>query len=417
MQPLEISFPTRHLKGNIQISGSKSISNRALMIRAMCDESFEIFGLSESNDTLKMLELLTGNTSVLDAGDAGTVMRFMTAYLSRKEGEFTLTGSSRMQERPVGPLVDALRQLGADIRYTGRDGYPPLSIGNPADGVNHRIHINASVSSQYISALMMIAPTFPSGLEIHMEGNTVSEPYIRMTAGMMTYFGIQVVFEGNAIRIPAKNYTPQPLVIEPDWSSLSYLYGLAALSESAEIHATGFHVNSWQGDAVVSSIFELLGVETTFTDDGVILQKSRQNQPAKFIEYDFTGCPDLFQTVSVTCAGLGIPCLFTGLDTLRIKETDRISALSQELSKWNVYLTQVPEKFSKKSKSPFFMQEGSINRSETSGMVETYGDHRMALSMSMLSMIFPVTILNPGVVRKSFSGYWDILKSLGARIQ
>jgi len=417
MQPLEITFPIRQIKGSIQISGSKSISNRALLIRALGGENFDIDGLSDSNDTRKMMELLSSNTPVLDAGDAGTVMRFMTAYLSRFGGECTITGSQRMQERPIGPLVDALRQLGADIEYLGREGCPPLAIRNPSNEFQNRLYINASVSSQYISALMMIGPTLPSGLEIQLEGHPVSEPYIRMTAGMMSYFGIEVIFDGNTISIPAKSYALRTLLVEPDWSSVSYFYGLAALSESAEIHAPGFQAKSWQGDAVVSQLFELLGVETKYTDEGIILFKSKQNKPIKFMEYDFIGCPDLFQTVSVTCAGLGIPCLFTGLDTLSIKETDRISALSQELAKWNVFLTKVPEKFSKKSKSPYFMQEGRINKSETAGIVETFGDHRMAMSMSMLSMIAPVTILNPGVVDKSFVNYWNILESLGARIQ
>lgn len=386
------------------------------MIRAICGEKFEIDNLSDSNDTATMLHLLSAGTDVLDVADAGTVMRFMTAYLAKIKGEFILTGSARMQERPIGPLVDALRQIGADISYLDKDGCPPLAIRNFSGEINQSIHVNASVSSQFISALMMIGPTLPSGLEIHMEGNKVSEPYISMTAAMMKHFGIEVIVNDNIISIPAKNYTPCPLVIEPDWSSVSYLYGLAALSESAEIIAQGYQSSSWQGDAIVRSIFDLLGVETKFNPDGIVIVKSLRNQPAKFLEYDFTDCPDLFQTISVTCAGLGIPCLFTGLDTLRLKETDRILALSQELAKWNVFLTQVPEKFSKKSKSAYFMQEGQISGAATVGSVETYGDHRMALSMSMLSMIVPVSIKNPGVIKKSFSNYWDILQCLGANI-
>jgi 3-phosphoshikimate 1-carboxyvinyltransferase len=416
MQPIEIAFPNRHLKGIIQISGSKSISNRALIIRALCGEKFEIVNLSDSNDTATMLHLLTDGTGVLDVGDAGTVMRFMTAYLAKIKGEFILTGSTRMKERPIGPLVNALRQLGADISYLDKEGYPPIEIRNLSGNINQDIYVNASVSSQFVSSLMMIGPTLPSGLEIHLEGNKVSEPYIRMTAAMMKYFGIEVFFNDNSISIPAKNYAPRPLVIEPDWSSLSYLYGLAALSESAEIMAQGFLSTSWQGDAVVSRIFELLGVETKFNADGILIKKSPQNQPAKFFEYDFNSCPDLFQTVSVVCAGLGIPCIFTGLETLRLKETDRIYALSQELAKWNVFLTQVPEKFSKKSKSAYYMQEGKISKTPTTGTVVTYGDHRMALSMSMLSMIVPVSIENPRVINKSFSNYWDILQSFGAII-
>lgn len=318
------------VEGTIQLDGSKSISNRALIIQALCKEPFTISGISSSDDSSTLAELLQSEAHTLDAHHAGTTYRFMTAYLAVQGKHRILTGSERMQERPIGPLVEALRSIGADIRYTEKEGYPPLEFGerNEADFSN-TVTIAGTMSSQYISALLMIAPTLSNGLTISIEGDLVSRPYLEMTLQMMQYFGVESTWKDEStIEVLPQAYQPRDFHVEADWSAASYYYSICALAEEAHITLKGLHKESMQGDSAIAKIASRFGVETSYADDGSI-SISKENDPAKTFEYDFLLCPDLAQTVAVMSAGSGSDSVFTGLQTLKIKETDRIAALKK----------------------------------------------------------------------------------------
>jgi 3-phosphoshikimate 1-carboxyvinyltransferase len=413
----QLRKPDRRIVGDIHLDGSKSISNRALIIRALCGCHFDIHHLSTSRDTLTLQALLASDDPVLDAGAAGTTFRFMTALLAARPGSQILTGTERMKQRPVGVLVEALRQLGARIDYLERAGYPPLHIHSPeALGTrNPVLSVPAGTSSQYLSALLMIAPVLPAGMELHLEGNLVSRPYLEMTLRMMEYFGISYTWDGPLISIPSQTYQPREFTVEADWSAASYYYAMAALSESCELRLHGLFKDSLQGDSVLPEMMQYFGVRTTFTGENQVLLT--REEPAKpYFEWDFLPCPDLAQTVSVLCAGLGVHGLFTGLETLRIKETDRISALQQELAKVQVYLSMLPARFAKKSNRELFHQEGTAVLSEQL-VFDTYEDHRMAMSLAALAMLGTVGIREPGVVSKSYPAFWTDLQSLGFELR
>lgn len=406
--------PPGPLRGNVALAGSKSISNRALIIQALCSEAFPISGLASAKDTQLMQALLQSDEAVLDAGAAGTTFRFLTALLSLREGVQILTGSARMKQRPVGALVEALRALGADIQYLEKEGYPPLRIGSPRQmGVRAReISIPADTSSQYISALLLIAPALPHGLTLRLEGRIVSRPYIDMTLRLMEYFGVGYAWEGSTIHIESQVYAPRPFEVEADWSAASYYYAMAALAPEAELTLGGLFAHSLQGDAVLSQMMRQFGVETTFADGKAHLRKAKDTAPVRDFEWDFITCPDLAQTLAATCAGLGVRGLFTGLETLRIKETDRIAALQKELAKVGVILEEASPHLAPRHGKPYFILQGEA-RSASLPVFDTYEDHRMAMALAPLAMRFPVAIREPQVVEKSYPDFWKDLEKMG----
>ena len=411
----KLSKPDRHLQGDIHLDGSKSISNRALIIRALSGEHFEIENLSTSKDTQLMQQLLASDGEVLDAGAAGTTFRFLTAHLATQEGSRTLTGTERMKQRPIRLLVDALRKLGANIEYLENEGYPPLRIHSPRHlGATNQLSIPADTSSQYLSALLMIAPTLPNGLELELVGNLVSRPYLEMTLRMMAHFGVRHSWEGNVIKVQAGKYQPRPFTVEADWSAASYYYAMAAFSERCDLRLHGLFEDSWQGDSVLVGMMRAFNVESLFDKNTVQLTRLPGTKP--FFEWDFLPCPDVAQTLAVVCGGLGVQGLFSGLETLRIKETDRIAALQNELAKVQVFLSKLPDRFSKKPDKEFFMVEGKAVV-EGSPLFHTYEDHRMAMAFAPLAMLGEIRIEEPGVVEKSYPGFWEDLRGLGFGVE
>lgn len=406
----QVSKNARQLKNEIALDGSKSISNRALIIQALCTDSFEIAHLSTSRDTQILQKLLLSKETVLDAGAAGTTFRFMTAYLALKAGTQVLTGSQRMKMRPISVLVDALRQLGASIEYLEKEGYPPLKIGSPQIGNTNQLKISANVSSQYISALLMIAPSLPSGLILHLSDKIVSRPYIEMTLNLMTYFGIEYKWNNNFIEILPQKYIAKDFKVEADWSAASYYYSIAAFSESVDLQLNNLWQNSVQGDSVIAQIMEQFGVLTIFNENGIRLQKSNTPVTRSF-EWDFIKCPDIAQTLAVICAGLGTKGVFTGLETLRIKETDRIAALHDELEKIDVSFSETDTPPGSDFGKEYFLVDGKSK--VDSPLFKTYEDHRMAMAFAPLAIFGKILIEDPFVVEKSYPEFWNDLSKIG----
>lgn len=401
------------LSGEITLAGSKSISNRSLIIRALCGENFPIALLANAKDTDLLQNLLASTDPIRDAGAAGTTFRFMTAYLATQAGTQTLTGTERMKQRPIGVLVDALRTLGAHIEYLEKEGYPPLLIGPPDNfGINNKVQISAGTSSQYISALLMIAPTLPNGLELELVGKIVSRPYIEMTLAQMAYFGVEHEWDGQFIWVAPQQYQARPFVVEADWSAASYYYIMAAFAKEVDLQLNGLFAESLQGDSALTEIMAHLGVKTTFNDKGIHLSKSGKALPAVF-EYDFLLCPDLAQSIAVVCAGLGVTGRFTGLETLRIKETDRIAALDQELAKVGV---KVIEEGVAGDGKEYFRIEGKAQIPSSAPEFATYEDHRMAMAFAPLAYLGEIKIHEPEVVVKSYPDFWRDLKQVGFEI-
>ncbi len=411
-----ISKKNKNIQGRIVLESSKSISNRVLIIRALCEEKFNIHRLSGAKDTQTLLRLLGDNEAqTFDAGHAGTTFRFMTAYLATQAGTQIMTGSERMQQRPVGELVTALNALGADVKYLKNEGYPPLEINTPTDfGKNNLLSIPASVSSQFITALLLIAPTLPKGLILTLEGNIVSRPYIEMTLALLQYFGVSHTWEDNTISIAPQKYQGRDFTVESDWSAASYYFTIAAFADELDLQLIGLQENSLQGDSVIVEMMESFGVTTTFENDGLRLTKSGE-QNAELLEWDFLRCPDIAQTLAVACAGVGMQGLFSGLETLRVKETDRIAALQQELGKINSYFSALPKRFSRKSSKEFFTVEEKAHW-ENAPTFATYEDHRMAMAFAPLAMLAPIQVEHPQVVEKSYPAFWEDLKSLGFEV-
>lgn len=404
------------IRGQIELTGSKSIANRALIIRALTPGGFPIERMAAANDTELLQALLASDAEVRDAGPAGTTFRFLTAYLALQPGTQTLTGTERMKQRPIGVLVDALRHLGARIEYLEKEGYPPLRIGESRLDATHRLSIEASTSSQYISALLMIAPVLPNGLELQLVGDLVSRPYVEMTLGLMRYFGVEHTWEGDTIRVAPQAYTPRPFRVEADWSAASYYYSLAAIADEAELEIEGLFADSFQGDAVVEEQFRRFGVETTFRKGGITLRKPAGTPAPAVFEWDFMQCPDVAQTLAVTCAALGVQGLYTGLQTLKIKETDRVAALKTELGKLGIVLAKLPPQFSKKKGGEYYLQEGKA-RWEPPVRFATYEDHRMAMALAPLALLGPIEIADPMVVVKSYPGFYEDLEQLGFTVE
>ncbi len=384
----------------IHLPASKSISNRVLIINAMADGMLEPENLADCDDTRIMYEVLNSSENCFDIGHAGTAMRFLTAFLSRIVGDWELTGSPRMQQRPIGPLVNALNQVGARIEYMGKSGYPPLRIiGSML--VGGEITIPASVSSQYISALMMVAPYMLHGLLLHLDGKVVSRTYIEMTMRVMCDFGARVDWQADCIQIfPGDYIPPASYRVEADWTAASYFYGLYAVSEKTEpLLLEGLTADSIQGDAQQVALWEKLGVISSFVREGVLF--FRGTSRVRTLEYDFTFMPDLVQTFAVACCLLDIHFTFWGVETLVIKETDRLAALVMELSRLGFKVDVSPDRTS-------LCWDGGKCPAENLPCIHTYGDHRMAMAFSLASLKMPsLMIQNKEVVSKSFPHFWE----------
>lgn len=410
----KITAPER-IQATINLPASKSISNRVLMIHALAGGDTLPDNLSDCDDTEVIIRALTAMPYEIDIKAAGTAMRFMTAYLSVTEGKHLLTGTDRMKRRPIAPLVNALRYLGADIRYAGETGFPPLIInGKTLEG--GRLEVPGNISSQYISALLMIGPALKEGLELHLMGEIISRPYIDLTLWTMQEFGAEAEWtDMDIITVRPQVYKSHPYLIENDWSASSYWYEMLALqgTSGSSIKLKGLTDGSKQGDSVVKYLFSLLGVKTTFDnkEEGqpttVTLTRHRCLLPR--LDYDFTGSPDLAQTFVVTCALLDIPFTFTGLASLKIKETDRIEALKAEMKKLGYLI--------KDENNNTLRWEGE-RCTPSLQPIDTYEDHRMALAFAPAACRFPgLRINNPGVVSKSYPHYWDDLRKAGFNIE
>lgn len=410
----KITAPER-IQATINLPASKSISNRVLMIHALAGGDTLPDNLSDCDDTEVIIRALAAMPYEIDIKAAGTAMRFMTAYLSVTEGKHLLTGTDRMKRRPIAPLVNALRYLGADIRYAGETGFPPLIInGKTLEG--GRLEVPGNISSQYISALLMIGPALKEGLELHLMGEIISRPYIDLTLWTMQEFGAEAEWtDMDIITVRPQVYKSHPYLIENDWSASSYWYEMLALqgASGSSIKLKGLTDGSKQGDSVVKYLFSLLGVKTTFDnkEEGqpttVTLTRHRCMLPR--LDYDFTGSPDLAQTFVVTCALLDIPFTFTGLASLKIKETDRIEALKAEMKKLGYLI--------KDENNNTLRWEGE-RCTPSLQPIDTYEDHRMALAFAPASCRFPgLRINNPGVVSKSYPHYWDDLRKAGFNIE
>ncbi len=418
MNILSIYKKDASFQGTIKLEGSKSISNRIQIIRALAAEHFDIENLSESDDVVAMFNALKAPTGTIDVGAAGTTFRFLTAYLSTSEGEQILTGSARMKERPIGVLVEALKTLGANIEYLEKEGYPPLKIGSPNLNATAELSIASDTSSQFISALLLIAPSLKQGLKLNLVGEMVSRPYIQMTLSLMAHFGIQYTWEGNTISVPAQKYESKDFFVESDWSAASYYYGIMALAEKGSvIKLIGLDQNSLQGDAVVTEMGNKFGITSVFdaNEKSVTLTKSSEEN-APLFEWDFIECPDIAQTLAVMCAATGTQGLFTGLQTLKIKETDRVAAIKTELKKVGGNFVKLPPHFSKNSDQEHYITEDKASVKDVPRFA-TYHDHRMAMAFAPLAILGKIEFENPSVVNKSYTKFWDDFESLGFEIE
>lgn len=399
-----ISHSSKKVEGDIQLPTSKSISNRALIIQALCSKPFQIHHLAKAKDTQTLQEVLQSDDTTINVGDAGTAMRFLTAFLSTKDDSFVIGGSERMRERPIEPLVTALNQLGANIIYLEKEGYPPIqSKGKITQGGS--LKIDAGMSSQYLTALLLIAPTLTKGLTLHLEGTVVSKPYIEMTLQMMDYFGVKSHWIKNNITIPEQAYEVKDLTIEADWSAAAFWFELIALSNKGSVFIEGLQEKSWQGDQEALALFSSLGVEHRFTENGLKLQKG--NCSKQHFIFNLLDTPDLAQAICCTLAGLNKSTQLSGLQTLSIKETDRLHALQKELGKLGVH--------TKIDKQSIQLESGHLQSPIQS--LATHNDHRMAMCLAPLALATEEIIIEDiEVVSKSYPTFWEDLKKVGFKI-
>ena len=436
-QNVILSNKSKKVKGTVELTGSKSECNRALIIEALSDGIVKVENISDAADAVTLAGILKSEVgmpgaeyinnphsimriqqstnseienpkSEINVGPAGTAMRFLTAYLTLLDGaEIILTGSERMKQRPIGILVDALRAIGANIKYEENDGFPPIKIKGGFEQLTNSINIKGNISSQYITALLLIAPKLQQGLELHIEGELTSRPYVEMTLAMLEASGIQHTWEDDTIKIGHQEFRPTSLYIEPDWSAASYWYAIAALSDEAELFLPGLTKYSLQGDSVITEIMANFGITSQFKDGGVYLEK--EPKPVLRKIFDMKACPDLAQTVIVVCAALGHEATFTGLETLKIKETDRIKALQNELAKIGVKLIE---------KGQVYKLDCSKKHIPEKVFINTYDDHRMAMAFAPLALIIPeLEIENAEVVEKSYPAFWTDLEKVGFEVK
>tara|TARA_B100000768_G_scaffold80153_1_gene76182 strand:- start:33 stop:1259 length:1227 start_codon:yes stop_codon:yes gene_type:complete len=399
---LLLEHPNNIINNSFNISGSKSESNRLLILKYLL-KNIEIKNLSDSDDTISLQNALNSPSESVDIHHAGTAMRFLTAYFSIQVNKnYKIFGSRRMHERPIKILVDALNDLGADIKYLSKKGFPPLKISGKELNKD-QVCLDANISSQYITALILIAPAMKNGLVVNLVGNITSRPYIEMSLSILKRIGVQTSFLNNTIKInPFKNKQKIVQTVESDWSSLSYFYSIVALSKEANLKISSFLSNSLQGDKELVSIYKKLGVQTIFDNGIVKLKKDQKINLPKKIVLTLNDTPDLAQTIAVTCFGLGLPCDLFGLHTLKIKETDRLLALKTELEKLGANVEITNESLHLKKRKKF---NSNIE-------VNTYDDHRMAMAFAPLAIIKPIIINDPKVISKSFPSFWSILSEL-----
>ena len=397
-----VEHPSSKINHSFNISGSKSESNRLLILKYIF-KNIKIENLSNSDDTIVLKNYLESNSNLIDVHHAGTAMRFLTAYLAiQNNNSFQITGSKRMQNRPIKILVDALNILGADINYLDKIGYPPLKI-NGKMLLGGEISLSSEVSSQYISALMLIASSLKNGLVITLEGSVTSRPYIEMTSSILNRVGIKSSFKENKISIQSVKLLEKSIQkVESDWSSLSYFYSIVALSKNSELNIGSYNINSIQGDKKLVEIYQNFGVQTSFSNDIITIKKTESKDLNKSLKLDLSDTPDIAQTIAVTCFGLGLSCDLHGLHTLKIKETDRLEALKVELTKMGAIVSI--------TKDSFHLKKSSEIKSNIT--IETYNDHRMAMAFTPLAIFKPIIINNPDVVSKSFPDFWDHLKGM-----
>ncbi len=416
---ISLSHPSKLVHGKVQLTGSKSESNRALIIKALSKGKVQIENLSEAADTVTLENALAEisnflsdeNTSTepltIDVGPAGTAMRFLTAYLCLQKSNFFLTGSSRMKERPIGILVEALKTIGGKIEYTEQDEFPPLKIMGSFAQESNTISIKGNVSSQYLSALLLIANALPQGLKLRIMGELTSKPYLMMTLDMLKEAGIKHEWNDDSITIPHQIAKETILNIEPDWSAASYWYSIVALSKEASVLLPGLKPSSLQGDNEITDIMQSFGVLSEFTTEGLKLTKTTIQKPRD--HFDFKSCPDLAQTVIAFCAAMGREATFSGLETLKIKETDRILALQNEIAKFGVRLFE--------EKPEVYRLDCSKKFAPTQLTFKTYDDHRMAMAFAPLALVFnSIEIEEPEVVEKSYPEFWQHLSEQGFNI-
>jgi 3-phosphoshikimate 1-carboxyvinyltransferase len=405
---LKLHKPAFIKPGKINLPGSKSISNRILIIKALSGLDFSIQNLSDSDDTSHLKDALENysNHSTINVGHAGTDMRFLTAFFALKNGDYELTGSERLQQRPIKDLVDVLKKLGANITYKNNEGFPPLQIkGKQLQG--GEVEISGKVSSQFITALLLVAPYFTDGLVLTIKDELVSRPYIDMTISLMEEFGASVVWSKNKIIVTPIPYTynNKEFLVESDWSAASYYYSFVALSEvGIQLTIKNLFRKSLQADSVCENIYKIFGVETAFKNNEIIISKNSKVNKS-LLELNFIQCPDITQTLVCTCIGLNVPFNFTGLQTLKVKETNRIVALQNELKKFG-YVIETTDSSIQWTPTKL---EPSDNLS-----IATYNDHRMAMSFAPLCLLYDtITIENAEVVSKSYPLFWEHLKSIG----
>ena len=400
---LQLSSKAEIITENITISGSKSESNRLLILQQIYP-NLQIENLSDSDDTHHLQEALSSENEIADIGHAGTAMRFLTAFFANQDGETKIIqGSERMHNRPIQILVDALRDLGASIEYLEKEGYPPLKILGKKI-TNSAVKINGNVSSQYISALMLIAPSLPNGLEIELMGKITSVPYINMTLKLLHQLDVEAKFEGQLIKIASKSAVKnQTIIVESDWSSASYFYSLIALSKTgSSVTLSAYKKDSLQGDNCLADIYKHFGVQTIFKENSIVLSKVKTHQK-EVLKVDLKNAPDIAQTIAVTCYGLGVACDLSGLHTLKIKETDRLDALRTELTKLGANIEVTNESLHLKASEEI----------KKNIAIETYNDHRMAMAFAPLTLKVPIQILDSDVVSKSYRSFWNDMQQVG----
>ncbi|MEL7598585.1 MAG: 3-phosphoshikimate 1-carboxyvinyltransferase [Proteiniphilum sp.] len=399
--------PPDAIHTTVQLPASKSMSNRALILNALSLSTYNIRNLSDCEDTRVIIDAFNSDFNVFDVKGAGTAMRFLTAFLAGMEGEWIIKGSKRMHERPIHPLVETLTALGAEIEYLEKEGFPPLRIkGRKLKG--GEVYLSGNISSQFISALLMVAPLMENGLIMHIEKKIVSKPYIDLTMAMMAQCGVVVKWAGNDILIKPQQYQAIELAVETDWSAASYWYELVALTPGAQVTLLGLHKKSLQGDANVANLFSDLGVTTEFVEEGAVIRHTKRK--ARKFFHDFVNEPDLAQTFAATCCFMGVPFLFSGIQSLKIKETDRVQALINELKKLGFIL--------KETEIGMLEWDGERCTPVKEPAIDTYDDHRMAMSFAPGAMVFrTLNINNPEVVTKSYPNFWDDLKRAGFNIE
>jgi 3-phosphoshikimate 1-carboxyvinyltransferase len=401
---INLNFRNQNPVGKLVVSGSKSESNRWLILQQLFS-NITIHNLSDAEDTQLLQKALDDNFNEIDIHHAGTAMRFLTAFYAIQEGrEVVLTGSDRMKNRPIKLLVDALKSLGAEITYVEKDGFPPLSIKGKKLTKNE-VTIAGNISSQYISALLLIAPSFTNGLTINFKTEITSKPYLEMTVKQLKELGVEVLWVKNQLIVSPfnlQNKNKKEVIVESDWSSASYFYSLVALSKHGEVTLSSYQKESKQGDAELSKLYELLGVKTTFLKNQIQLKKEGNFDVPSEIKLNLIKTPDIAQTIAVTCLGLGVKCYLTGLHTLKIKETDRLSALKNELEKLGAKVEITDDSLQ--------MYSLAILKEEV--MIETYNDHRMAMAFAPLALKIPIQIQDKNVVVKSYPNFWEDYFSL-----